>query len=81
MLSTPHKWDFDDEESSETKNVFKKLFEDFREDTPQLIKDLFKQCVKQDPEKRCDFKTVNKYLSFMNHEILRSIFCELFLDF
>ena len=55
-------WDWNwvgrDEDTRNTRLIFLKLLDDFREDTPEFIIDLFKDSVTTAKHRRTPFKTV-----------------------
>ena len=73
ILTGDKRWTWDDENDNDlnpsgnfTKNEFKKLLNDFRSDTPEDFKEIFKTCVQFDPDNREIFAWVSYYLNFLH---------------
>ena len=73
ILSGDNEWDWDDKNDNElepsgiyTKNEFKKLLNDFRDDTPKDFIEIFKICVQFDRYNRHFFSWVSCDFNFLN---------------
>ena len=61
-MTNPDEWFFDSNpfyNGNYTQRVFTSMLKDFRPDTPEFIKDLFKDCVKFRKSTRMKFKVVS----------------------
>ncbi len=67
-------WVGHDEDTRNTRLIYLKLLDDFREDTPEFIIDLFKRCVTTAANCRAPFKTVISDNFIQVFIFLRTIF-------